>query len=35
LKTRHWDETEKALIAMVEASREASEEFFADALNHF
>ncbi|SEW11389.1 methionine synthase (B12-independent) [Chryseobacterium wanjuense] len=27
LKTRHWDETEKALIAMVEASREASEEF--------
>ncbi|WP_288457873.1 5-methyltetrahydropteroyltriglutamate--homocysteine S-methyltransferase [uncultured Chryseobacterium sp.] len=27
LKTRHWDETEKALIAMVEASREASESF--------
>lgn len=27
LKTRHWDETEKALIAMVEASREVSEEF--------
>ncbi|PJJ67049.1 5-methyltetrahydropteroyltriglutamate--homocysteine S-methyltransferase [Chryseobacterium geocarposphaerae] len=27
LKTRHWDETEKALIAMVEASREASKEF--------
>ncbi|MFY7845434.1 5-methyltetrahydropteroyltriglutamate--homocysteine S-methyltransferase [Chryseobacterium gambrini] len=27
LKTRHWDETEKALIAMVEASREASELF--------
>ncbi|WP_336717392.1 5-methyltetrahydropteroyltriglutamate--homocysteine S-methyltransferase [Chryseobacterium mucoviscidosis] len=25
LKTRHWDETEKALIAMVEASREASK----------
>ncbi|KMQ69028.1 5-methyltetrahydropteroyltriglutamate--homocysteine methyltransferase [Chryseobacterium sp. FH2] len=27
LKTRHWDETEKALIAMVEASREVSGEF--------
>ncbi|WP_343608712.1 5-methyltetrahydropteroyltriglutamate--homocysteine S-methyltransferase [Chryseobacterium oranimense] len=27
LKTRHWDETEKALIAMVEASREAAEAF--------
>lgn len=27
LKTRHWDETEKALIAMVEASREVSKEF--------
>ncbi|MCW3161772.1 5-methyltetrahydropteroyltriglutamate--homocysteine S-methyltransferase [Chryseobacterium oryctis] len=27
LKTRHWDETEKALIAMVKASKEASEEF--------
>ncbi|WP_185204717.1 5-methyltetrahydropteroyltriglutamate--homocysteine S-methyltransferase [Chryseobacterium sp. C3] len=27
LKTRHWDETEKALIAMVEVSREASESF--------
>jgi len=27
LKTRHWDETEKALIAMVEASREMSNEF--------
>ncbi|BEV03340.1 5-methyltetrahydropteroyltriglutamate--homocysteine S-methyltransferase [Chryseobacterium gambrini] len=27
LKTRHWDETEKALIAMVEASREASKLF--------
>lgn len=27
LKTRHWDETEKALIAMVEASREMNEVF--------
>ncbi|AZA83935.1 5-methyltetrahydropteroyltriglutamate--homocysteine S-methyltransferase [Chryseobacterium lactis] len=27
LKTRHWDETEKALKAMVEASREASLEY--------
>lgn len=27
LKTRHWDETEKALIAMVEAAREASAEY--------
>lgn len=27
LKTRHWEETEKALIAMVEASREASAVF--------
>lgn len=27
LKTRHWDETEKALIAMVEASKEASKLF--------
>jgi 5-methyltetrahydropteroyltriglutamate--homocysteine methyltransferase len=27
LKTRHWDETEKALIAMVEASKEAAETF--------
>ncbi|WP_353145997.1 5-methyltetrahydropteroyltriglutamate--homocysteine S-methyltransferase [Chryseobacterium sp.] len=27
LKTRHWDETEKALIAMVEASKEASAVF--------
>ncbi|ROH99969.1 5-methyltetrahydropteroyltriglutamate--homocysteine S-methyltransferase [Chryseobacterium daecheongense] len=32
LKTRHWDETEKALIAMVEASREASEEFALETL---
>lgn len=32
LKTRHWDETEKALIAMVEASREASKEFALQAL---
>ncbi|MCE3074590.1 5-methyltetrahydropteroyltriglutamate--homocysteine S-methyltransferase [Chryseobacterium gwangjuense] len=32
LKTRHWDETEKALIAMVEASREASKEFTLQAL---
>lgn len=32
LKTRHWDETEKALIAMVEASREASEEFALQTL---
>ncbi len=30
LKTRHWDETEKALIAMVEASREASEAFLKE-----
>ncbi|MCT2564165.1 5-methyltetrahydropteroyltriglutamate--homocysteine S-methyltransferase [Chryseobacterium herbae] len=27
LKTRHWDETEKALIAMVKASREAAADF--------
>ncbi|REC50110.1 5-methyltetrahydropteroyltriglutamate--homocysteine S-methyltransferase [Chryseobacterium pennipullorum] len=27
LKTRHWEETEKALIAMVEASREASAAY--------
>lgn len=27
LKTRHWDETEKALIAMVEASKEVSKLF--------
>lgn len=27
LKTRHWDETEKALIAMVEASKDASKLF--------
>ncbi|MDN5478573.1 MAG: 5-methyltetrahydropteroyltriglutamate--homocysteine S-methyltransferase, partial [Chryseobacterium sp.] len=27
LKTRHWDETEKALIAMVEASREAAAAY--------
>jgi 5-methyltetrahydropteroyltriglutamate--homocysteine methyltransferase len=32
LKTRHWDETEKALIAMVEASKEASKEFALQAL---
>jgi 5-methyltetrahydropteroyltriglutamate--homocysteine methyltransferase len=32
LKTRHWDETEKALIAMVEASREMSEEFALQIL---
>jgi len=32
LKTRHWDETEKALIAMVEASREASKEFTLQTL---
>ncbi|CEJ69092.1 5-methyltetrahydropteroyltriglutamate--homocysteine methyltransferase [Chryseobacterium oranimense G311] len=32
LKTRHWDETEKALIAMVEASREASKEFDLQTL---
>jgi len=32
LKTRHWDETEKALIAMVEASREASKEFVLQTL---
>lgn len=32
LKTRHWDETEKALIAMVEASREASKEFALQTL---
>jgi 5-methyltetrahydropteroyltriglutamate--homocysteine methyltransferase len=32
LKTRHWDETEKALIAMVEASREMSEEFALEIL---
>ncbi|WEK70921.1 MAG: 5-methyltetrahydropteroyltriglutamate--homocysteine S-methyltransferase [Candidatus Chryseobacterium colombiense] len=30
LKTRHWDETKKALIAMVEASREASENFLKE-----
>ncbi|MGC5743631.1 5-methyltetrahydropteroyltriglutamate--homocysteine S-methyltransferase [Chryseobacterium sp. NFX27] len=27
LKTRHWDETEKALIAMVEAAKEAAKAF--------
>lgn len=27
LKTRHWDETEKALIAMVDAAKEAAEIF--------
>lgn len=27
LKTRHWDETEKALIAMVDAAKEAAEAF--------
>ena len=27
LKTRHWEETEKALIAMVEAAREATSYF--------
>ncbi|MBV8327235.1 5-methyltetrahydropteroyltriglutamate--homocysteine S-methyltransferase [Chryseobacterium sp.] len=27
LKTRHWDETEKALIAMVAAAKEASAEY--------
>ncbi|MGG5207866.1 5-methyltetrahydropteroyltriglutamate--homocysteine S-methyltransferase [Chryseobacterium sp. MIQD13] len=27
LKTRHWDETEKALIAMVEASKEAAAAY--------
>ncbi|WP_265130497.1 5-methyltetrahydropteroyltriglutamate--homocysteine S-methyltransferase [Chryseobacterium oranimense] len=32
LKTRHWDETEKALIAMVEASREASKELDLQTL---
>lgn len=32
LKTRHWEETEKALIAMVEASREASKEFTLQKL---
>ncbi|SIS69147.1 methionine synthase (B12-independent) [Chryseobacterium ureilyticum] len=29
LKTRHWDETEKALIAMVAAAKEASLEYSA------
>lgn len=29
LKTRHWDETEKALIAMVAAAKEASFEYSA------
>lgn len=32
LKTRHWDETEKALIAMVEAAREAGKEFGLQTL---
>ncbi|MPS64298.1 5-methyltetrahydropteroyltriglutamate--homocysteine S-methyltransferase [Chryseobacterium sp.] len=32
LKTRHWDETQKALIAMVDASREASKEFVLQTL---
>jgi 5-methyltetrahydropteroyltriglutamate--homocysteine methyltransferase len=27
LKTRHWEETEKALIAMVAAAKEASVEY--------
>ncbi|WP_438711794.1 5-methyltetrahydropteroyltriglutamate--homocysteine S-methyltransferase [Aquimarina muelleri] len=30
LKTRHWDETKKALIAMVEASKEATSYFVAE-----
>lgn len=30
LKTRHWDETEKALIAMVEASRELAASYIAE-----
>ncbi len=32
LKTRHWAETERALIAMVEASRQMSEEFSLQIL---
>nr|BFF38727.1 5-methyltetrahydropteroyltriglutamate--homocysteine S-methyltransferase [Tenacibaculum mesophilum] len=32
LKTRHWDETEKALIAMVSASKEASLSYNANTL---
>ncbi|MDO5615318.1 MAG: hypothetical protein Q4G16_03950, partial [Cruoricaptor ignavus] len=27
LKTRHWEETEKALIAMVEAAKEVAASF--------
>ncbi len=36
LKTRHWDETKKALIAMVEASKEATSSFVTEekATNH-
>ena len=32
LKTRHWDETEKALIAMVEASRELAASYVAEEV---
>ncbi|MFP3595116.1 5-methyltetrahydropteroyltriglutamate--homocysteine S-methyltransferase [Chryseobacterium sp. SIMBA_029] len=32
LKTRHWDETEKALIAMVEASREMAASYVAERV---
>lgn len=32
LKTRDWDETEKALIAMAEASREMSKEFALERI---
>lgn len=32
LKTRHWDETEKALIAMVEASKELAALYVAEKV---
>ncbi|MDV7696211.1 5-methyltetrahydropteroyltriglutamate--homocysteine S-methyltransferase [Chryseobacterium soli] len=32
LKTRHWEETEKALIAMVEASRELAASYVAEEV---
>ncbi|MDQ1096416.1 MULTISPECIES: 5-methyltetrahydropteroyltriglutamate--homocysteine S-methyltransferase [Chryseobacterium] len=34
LKTRHWEETEKALIAMVEASKEMSGQFKKEKIEY-
>ncbi len=33
LKTRHWEETEKALIAMVTAAREAKQDELTSLCN--